>query len=392
MLQRFLVPRPALGADWTWTVPGEYQATLVSVTAQLSATAQPSTSADQSGNSHTLTYNSGMFTHETFGVAGPFGGSPNLAVDCRNYDSLSNNTLGQTPNAGAFDVATFTWEALVFCANTGNSSQIVGAIDDEGAPTNYRCGFGVTINGGSVQAIASRTDVISFAIGPGGSVWKQIAVTYDGAQWVPYVNGVAGAAVVGHPPTVAQTLKPLHVNGDGVSSQGGNIQIAALAYFSGALAAANLLNHFNAVATSAAAYKTAVNVDTPLAFWMLNDTQTHFQRTAILTLTDGTNVIAKFPGFSPSQQSSLFTWTWSVDGSGVAQTPDQGVTVVPITPTTLPPGYTVGVVTPDKTTFDQWDHIVIWADVVPSSGGPGGIPSADYLNALLVPDYLYRGA
>lgn len=394
MLQRFLVPNPAAGADWTWTVPGEYQATLVSVTAQLAASAQPVSSADQSGNAHTLTYAPAMYTHETFGVTGPFGAGGGLAVDCGNFDSLSGNDLGSAPNSGGvFDVATFTWEALVNCQNTGNVTQTLGCIFD-GSLNHFRCGIAIDRGGGIIRAIASAADIPSLGAGAGTGVWQHVAATYDGAQWVGYLNGVGHAAVVGHAPSLGITGFPLFVMGDGTSSQGVNGKIAAFAYYSGALAAANILNHANAVATSAAAYQAAVLVDTPLAFWMLNDVQTHFQRTAILTVSDGTTTVAQFPGFAPSQQSNLFTWTWSVDGSGANQTPSQGVTIVPITPTVLPPGYKVGTRTLDLTTFDQWQNIAVWADVSPSgAGGPGGGPlPSGYLNALLVPDYSHQGA
>lgn len=393
-LQRFLVPNPAAGHDWVWVVPGEYNANLISVSAQLVATTNPATSTDQSGNGHNLAYNPAMYAHEVFGATGPFGGGGGLAVDCRNYDSLSNQWLGQASNAGgAFDVPTFSWEAIINPANTGNVFQVVGLINNPIGGGLVRCGMGIDRGGGNIHGIASTSDIPSLGLTGGTGVWSHIVATYDGAQWIGYLNGVGYAAVAGHAPTLTQLLRPLSVMGDGFSGEGVNGFIAALAYFSGALAPANVANHFNAIATSAAAYQTAVLVDTPLAFWMLADVQTHFQRTAILTLTDGTSVIAKYPGFAPTQQSNVFQWTWSVDGSGAAQNATQTVTIVPITPTTLPPGYTVGVTTVDLNAFDQWQNVVIWADVTPSGqggGGTGGLADTSYLNALLVPDYSHR--
>jgi hypothetical protein len=289
------------------------------------------------------------------------------------------------------DNVPFSCEVLINFSNHGNVNIVkLIAMRDPSIINNVRFLFGPSAGGGGVTFTVDNFTIVGLGITADINAWCQIAVSFDGAQWIGTKNGVGAAPVVGHLINAAWNHFQFCVGADLFGSQPFEGKLAAVSWYNATIASANFLNHWNAVATSAAAYKTAVLVDAPIAFWMLDEIQTHFQRTAILTLTDGTKTIASYPGFAPVQTSNLFTWTWSVDGSGAAQNPSQTVTIVPINPVTLPPGYTVGTSTLDLTQFDQWQNIVVWADVSPSDNPPGGGVNSPYLNALLVPDYSHR--
>jgi hypothetical protein len=325
-----------------------------------------------------------MFAHETFGVTGPFGAGGGLAVDCTGYDSLSGGALGSTPNAGGtFDVATFSFEMIVNGANTGNIIQN-GMVIYDSALNRYRCGmqFNRGING--LRGIASPSDTFSLGGLSAGGAWAHGAITYDGAQWIGYNNGVANTPVAGHAPTLTVVNKPLWVMGDGTSVQGTNAKVAAAAYFSGVLSAAQVAAHQAAIATSSAAYKTAVLADSPLAFWMLDSTYNTAARTTALAVQNGAVTVAVFPTDVPVTSPGTFTYSWQTLGPGALQSVDGTLITVPIPTMQLPPGYTVGSNTADIVATDQWSNITLWYDDGTGTPGASG-GEVPYLDALLVP-------
>lgn len=388
-LQRFLIPQPAVGHDWAWVVPGQYDATILSVTAQLAATANPTTANDSSGNGNNATY--GPATGVTYGVTGPFGAGGGLAVQMP--DVGNQDRLATFPNSGgALDNAAFTVEAIVWYDTNSDGHAIEYVLVDRipfGA-NGWGAGFKPGVATAQPAGFDGSGTVFTIGSAFSSAAWHHLAITQTGGTWTPYVDGVVGASAAGHAIGAGPLLHAVAIAGD-ESGTGECIhgKVAAVAYYPAVLAGANIVNHFNAIATSAAAYKTAVLTDSPSALWMLDEVQSHFQRTAILEVSDGTNTLQAFPGFAPSQQSSLFTWSWVANAANAAQSPAQDVTVVPITPVTLPPGYILETVTPDLTTLDQWKNIVVWADIADSGGGGTGGTGANalYSDALLVPDY-----
>lgn len=385
-LQTIAVTQPAAGHDWTYTVPGQWTIDLSSISARLVSATNPTTASDSSPNGNNATYNAAHPV--TFGVTGPFGGGGGQAVRDLNINQAGANIATFANGGGALDTATFTAEALVKGNATGSVfSEIVAGRDTSGSPGTVRwmlgCQPGFPY---SLRAAASNADVFSLLTTFTANAWHHVAVTYDGAQWVGYVDGVASLAVAGHLPTLTTTNKPFGIGGDTLSAQSFQGDMAAAAVFGSALSGAQIAAHYAAVATSAAAYKTAVLTDSPLALWMLDEQVTHYQRTVILEITDGTNVVASFPGFTPTQQSSVFSWTWLVDGQATVQSVDQSTTVVSIPRLVLPAGYVIRSRTVDLAAADQWSNVTIWWDDTYQQSAAGTdpfvYPPGAYLNII----------
>jgi hypothetical protein len=378
-------PNPAAGADWTVTVPGQYDWAIVSVAAQLAAgLTNPTTATDDSGNANNLTYRSSNTTL-TYGVTGPFGAGGGLAVQ-QGALAVGGAYVAGGPNSGVYDVATFTAEAIVKPNdNLGASFQEVICIRDDAFPTGLvRWIFGI-LRGSPALLRVAATNADVFNLGPTftSSAWHHVAVTYDGARWVPYVDGVAGVAVVGHPFNAAVTLEDLTLGGDRLSVQNLTGDLAACALFSGALTGVQIAANQAAIATSAAAYETAVLADAPLALWMLDDPSVQGSRTVLLRITDGTRTVALIPPPTPQADATTMSYSWVPVSQQSASSPTGSSVIVAIPPLILPPGYTIGTTTTDIQSNDQWSNIAVWADYT-WSGGPGGPAVPPYRNVLLL--------
>jgi hypothetical protein len=393
-LRQFVVPNPAKGTDWLWTVPGQYLARVVSITATLTSNTPPGTLADSSGNGWTLT--EGSSGRGTYGVAGPFAGGANnrgangdgttgLSQACFGVSALSAQwvmaawSVDYWANVGATNTSTGFTAVADMTANASNGWQALMNVA-AGSPTDAR----IQTTGGGSHTFA--TDVVRGA-------WHHYGFKWDGATRTYYFDGanIASSALPAASDAASQLIR---LGGGGICPMwlGG---LAAVAVYPAALADARFAAHAGANADQAT-YKTSVLADTPRGFWLLDELMTTVQRTASLRMTDGTRTLAMFPGFSAVSSSGVFTWTWASASPGNAQNANQTVTQVVIADETLAPGYTVGTSTPDLGSGDQWSNITVWADVADSGGAPGGAGdgtiSPGYLNALLVPDYSHRGA
>jgi hypothetical protein len=392
MLQQFVVPNPALGADWRWVVPGEYVARIVSVAATLTSNTPPATLADSSGNGWTLTVD--QSTHVTFGTAGPFaGGAGNVAVTSDGSSPpVQQQGIGHTAFDPSWIMPLFTAEAWVKADNNNSAFgyNIIVALTVN-ASNGWQMFYGHTAG----SPTSFRQQVPFQGASPANTlltrnVWHHLAVSYDGANWNQYVDGAL----------VLSQAVPNRNDGGSMRIElgGGNIsplfsgQIGPCSVYNAVVGAARIAAHAAANADKAT-YKASVLTDTPKGFWLLDELQTTVQRTASLRMTDGTRTLALFPGFTATSTSGTFQWTWASASPGNAQNVNQTVTQVVIADETLQPGYTVGTSTPDLGIGDQWSNIVVWADVSDSGYGPGGPPGFDsgYLEALLTPDYSHRG-
>lgn len=387
-LQGLTVPSPAQGTDWSYTVPGQYVLDVRAVTAQLAATADPGTAVDAGPNGYNGVYSGAP--NITWGVTGPFGGGGGLAIQ-QTAHSADQYIFEYVNSGGQFDVSTFSVDAIVAFSGVGiNAMNDLVAIRSASAspPGKWRWIFGLGTSPNSLQMDPSLGVGITLGTGITSNVYTHVGFSWDGTQWIGYINGTAAVTHVGDPPGLTFTDLPLTVGGDLISPQCFDGKIAAVAVYSGALSAARFAAHQAAIATSAAAYKSAVLADTPLALWMLDETVQHFQRSVTLQVTDGTNLLGQFPGFEPAQQSPLFHFTWATDASSASQSGDQSVTFLPIPPLKLYPGMVLRSETLDLTALDQWSDIVVWADtsdssIPPDGGGPGTV---GYLDATLYPD------
>jgi hypothetical protein len=380
------VPNPARGADWSYTIPGQYVFDVTSIKATLTAhTTDPTSTPDQSGNGHTGTYHTNPNAVTTYGVSGPFGGSPNLAVDQNPAFLVTLAAVTADNSAGPFDLATFTYEAIIDPRNTG--------------PGSFEAIVGIQGNTGVRDFLAIHRTPPNSAVGyfysgnnvnfPGGSIvngtWSHVALTYDGANWRVYVNGVLTGTSGTGVPDVTQLLAVLNIAGNTVATSGTyNGGVAAAAVFSGALPGANIANHQAAIATSAAAYKAACLADSPVALWLFGEQSLNTGRTVALTVTDGTHIVTEIAPPDVAIGAAGLTYTWAPSVTQSATSPD-GVNVIVSTPELiLPAGYTVGTTTLDLAARDQWSNINIWWDDRYSNlpGGPGDLT---YRNTLLLP-------
>ena len=391
-LQGLVVPSPAQGTDWSYTVPGQYVLDVRAVTAQLVTTSAPTNAADSSGNANIATYFPG--TTATFGITGPFGGGGGFAVglpDLGNTNALATFANG----SGQLDAASFTMEAIVWMDNNVDFHNIDFILVDRIPFGAERWGWGYLpgVSTGQPRGFDGAGSLFNIGGTFSGNAWHHLAVTQSGGTWTPYLDGVAGTAVSGHNIGAGPLDNTVALAGD-ESGTGQNIhgKVAAIAFYSAVLPGANIAAHHAAIATSAAAYKAAVLADTPTALWMLDEVVTSFQRSVTLQVTDGTNLLGQFPGFEPVQQSPVFRFTWATDVSSATQSGDQSVTFLPIPALRLYPGMVLRTNTLDIRPTDQWSNVVVWADtsdssIPPDGGGPGTV---GYLDATLYPDVPIR--
>lgn len=377
------LPNPAAGAEWAYTIPGQYNVTLIGVQATLTVRSPPATAVDSSGNANNATY-SGL-ANIVYGVVGPFGGGGGLAAQIT--AAVSRLYLASFANAGGqLDLATYSVDALVNYTGTGNvnMNEIFGIrTSDINHPADLRFLYGLSSTGGQRIANTNANVFTLTGVGIALNTWTHVGFSYDGAQWIGYKNGVAGTPVAGNVPGTV-TLKPGNVGGDQIANQDLVGKIAAVAYYSGALAAARFLAHSNAVATSSAAYKAAVLADTPVALWMLDETYSTVARVVTLAIQNGAATVATFPTDTPIASPGTYNYSWQTLGPGAAQSSDGTTITVPIPSLTLPPGYVVGSNTPDIATTDQWSNVTVWFDDGTGTPNPSGT-FPPYLDALLVP-------
>lgn len=378
------VTNPVAGAEWQYTIPGQYNVTLIGVQATLTTTAPPTTAVDSSGAGLGATYNETFPL--TFGVTGPFGGGGGRAVDI-NPGINQNSDIATFPNgAGQLDFATFTYEILVNLRTSGvGSFETLLGIQSGSGPVRdqlmaHASGGSATIGYGYSGNNANF---------PGGSIsrgaWHQVALTYDGTTWRPYADGAALVTSTTGAPDLTVVDKPFYIAGNNAS--GSNIfngAAAAASVYNSVLSAARIAAHNTAIATSAAAYKAAVLADSPAALWMLDDALNTSPRTVTLAVQNGAATVATFPTDVPVVAPGVFTYSWQTLGPGAAQSVDGTLITVPIPTMTLPPGYTVGSNTPDIASTDQWSSVTLWYDDGTGTPNPAG-QEPPYLNALLVP-------
>jgi hypothetical protein len=386
------VANPAVGHDWTYVVPGQWVADLVGVFASLRTTANPTAVVDSSGNGRDATVNGSW--PGTFGNPGPFaGGANNLAPQ--------NTTATLSP--GAFcaartnaDVVLSTvamsvdyWARMDAVNATGAnwglvSNNALGSANWEwddftggGNPWDARYTLG-TVGRFTVANIA--------AVG----TWVHVGHSWDNVNWRTYVNGVLVDTTAGFGPGGTSPAN-MDLFGSRLQTSAPIGAMAGIAIYNATLTAGQFLAHATA-SGSAAAYAAAVNADTPVALWMMNELQSKTSRQANLTITDGTTTVATFPaGFSVTN-AGVFNWSWQVLGPSSAQSVDGSTATVNIPDMILPAGYTVGVRTLDLAGTDQWSQITLWFDDGAGTGGvPSGAGAGAFPDVLWVPDYSQRG-
>ena len=364
------VPNPAVGADWKFTVPGQYIFDIVAITAQLATTANPTVGTDSSSNGRDVTFTNNAFT--TYGTAGPFAGSPSLAVTQAAGAHGTGTQIATRAASTDWNLATFSigcWVKL-----SANAQGVLWEADSIQSSQHQGLVFG-SLAGTPNQAFlqwkngVTKTQTGTFT----ANAWHLIGCTYDGTTLIFYVDGAASGSSA-QTITVGAFSEPMKLGGAGGVQGNMELEGAMAGCFvnSTALAAGRWSTYFtDATTVSAAQYKTDVLADSPLALWLMDQTQSQNTRQADLVITDGTNTILDVPtGFTVIAGTSPITFSWQTNLNSSAQIPN-GATTVAIPPLILPAGYTIGTRTLDIQATDQWSNINIWwnSDINDGTGG-----------------------
>lgn len=369
------VPNPAAGHDWTFTIPGQWNVELLAVTATLVTTANPASAPDASGNSRPLTYTNNVGV--TYGVTGPFAGTPNHAVNQSNAARGLGTAIGTRAASTDWNTATISVGGFVKFTSAlteamWEANQIIG-----GQQQGWRFDTDNS-NPPKMELSAFHIGTIFLSNGVSVGAWHLVGCTYDGVTLTYYVDGAAAGSSAATF-TVAAIAEPMAIGGRSDLQVNAELIGSMAGWFVNAnvLAAGRWSTYYtDATTVGAAQYKADVLADAPLALWMMDDLQTQTSRTSTLTITDGTQQVGNYPGGTITGSAPSFQWTWSAQGSSLAQSPGAQVNLVAIPDLILPPGYTVGTRTLDLVSTDQWSNINVWFE---DGTGPGGQPPAGNL-------------
>lgn len=330
MIQVFSVPNPAKGAEWVYTIPGQYDFNIIAVIATLFSQTDPTTAVDSSPGLNNATYSYANNTL-TFNAAGPYGDGVNVVhqTAARTADTFIASGAG----VAAFTSTTFT---IGLWANTDvsapNTTGTVFEVQKHPLAVHndpYRYALGV--NSGLVTAGLNNSNGTAGVGHADLGAWHHYAVSSDGTTIKYYRDGVLDATRTAAWSVTAGTY-PFEIGG--TPNEGETTpfvgSLTGVFWNASVLTQAQIAAYVTAAATSSTAYKTAVLADSPTALWMFTEQPTTFQRAANLQVTDGTHVVGRYPAFTPSQQSANFTWVWLTQGAQSVQTPDQSVTTVVI--------------------------------------------------------------
>lgn len=378
------LPTPAVGREWSYTIPGQYVATLIGVQATMATVSPLTTIADESGNGHTATI-TGSATDYIPAQHGPFaGGADNVAVAGLGPTAPLLDAYCDALNV-AFDTLTFSadcWYRTLPAGFVGT----VGLLDWFRNPgAGNKLGVNVQYPGSSAIGITYDHGLaFLFTVNNVASLnaWHHLAFTYDGTNVNTYADGTL----------VNATAHATFGSGTGVNVDcAGNRSIvemqgtaAAFAFYNVALSGAQIAAH--AAATGSwAAYKTAVLADSPVGLYRVGQIAVGPARTVAFQVRNGTSIVASFPVTTPAVQANTFTYSWQTLGPGAAQSVDGTTITVPIPAMTLPPGYVIGSNTLDLAGTDQWSAVTVWFDDGTGTPTPTGGQAPPYLDALLVP-------
>lgn len=362
------VPAPPAGADWRYTVPGQYLEHVTGITATLNTTTfVPGTVEDVSGNGN----NGSTFPASIASdyVAGALTGDPGLELGT---GAAPFREVGFYPNENG---ATFSagWTFSYWARNTQFNSQLDLAAYDAGAVPLFTLGASQT---GNVSAFINATGAEADAglVFPLDGNWHMVTFVYHDAtgRFSIYIDGVlkplvidtAGGPVA--PPTVDQLTFGQQSFNNPQSRGAVDEMFVVDAELSGATIAA-----IYATAPDFANYTAAVLAQSPGFYYHLDPfTLAGGGRQVTLEITDGTHDVADIPaGFPTVVGASLFGYSWQPNLNSSSQTPAGTVTTVAIPDLILPAGYTVGTRTLDLASSDQWSDIFVWwnTDVMDAS-------------------------
>lgn len=377
---------PAAGQDWSFVVPGQWYPYLYGVTAVLTTATPVTQFPDETANNNPATL---VGVHNNpLGAPGPYAaGLNNYAVN-GDGATTANNNIANTSTLALYAATPGTIEQLVFLPSfvTGKTDGIGLCMLNSGANA-VEVGIGTDAT--------SHADPAAMRLAGGGSIlaitgtptmsrnaWHSVAVTWDGVQYLIYLDGVNVGSHAGNQPVFGGAAR-MCAAGQPINNPPYG-RCAAAAVYGAALSAAQLAAHFNAL-SSWSAYRAAVLADAPLGLWGLNTVPQGPSRIVTLKLTDGTNTLAQFPANFAAATAQSFTWSWQVVGPGQAQAVGGTINSVPIPELSLQPGYVISASTLDLQATDRWSAVTLWFDdgvpLGPPAPGGGGF---DFLDVTIV--------
>lgn len=359
----YVVPiaQPAIGTDWTATVPGQYLWDVTGITATLATGAgNPATAIDYSGNGFDGAYQNNLF-HAILYV------QPGLIVGdtcVTNVSPTSNDPVAIAPTALAPMTQGFAvniWESplpgviqrtLAALEDTPTGSGVSYTIQSTGGG-NYTCGlqwfsthgFGNALQNGAISA---------------GAHMFSVELDVGAATVQFYVDGAAFGAP--HAITVATLPDDVDVFRFGAAANG-TVTVDEPSLVDGAPGAGFWASLY-AARGNFATYDALQLGNAPINYYHLDETPTGATgRQVDLVVTDGTHEVLEIPtGFAESLTSGAFAYSWQPNLNSSTQTPDQLTTTIAIPRLILPAGYTIGARTLDLGAQDQWSNVVIWWD------------------------------
>lgn len=381
---------PAPGQEISVAVPGEYIYDVYQLAATLTNNSGSNivglTAHDSSGNGHDGTYG-GLFAQPHAALV-TNGQAVDFAADSPTPGSGGDVLLPN--NAAAFGNAWSIafWWAQTVDVNPTNAVEILagpnaaGAIQIgpgiggdlfriNGTPGEHECPFtGFTfpldgsahLIGGTCSKAGATFTLTSYADGVALDSTTDTVANHVDANQANYLNG-SKAGTFPVDPQGAATLE-------------------AVALFNFELSPSDWTNLF-AAGTDIATYTAAVLALAPASYYLLDEGLIPAPTTPVLQLTDGTNILATFPGsFTPvGPTSTIFRWTTGI--LDLPPTVGSDVAYNQLGRYTLPGGYTFQTITAGLGPTDQWSDVQLWVDQR-FSGPGGGYPPIDYQNVLIL--------
>lgn len=361
VLRTVTVPNPAIGTDWSSTVPGKYLYDLTGITATLTTPNTFPPLVDSSGNGITMQNFpiTGQDSSLMYGYPGAIPGDTAL----RSYfipATGSNTGFGRsTPSAMAWNVD-FSIECWFRSAGIATTCVPFGVATP--GPAFLQAEIATN---GTMRIRRAPPDAYNTATG---------AVLFDDTWhhyvWVfPFAGAVTFWRDGVQVPTTVQT--PVGLRGAVPAADiASSIATGAHATFFEdecaiypvALTGVQVAVHYAARA-SFATYSAAVLADAPSMYYHLDESNSGGGRQVALEVTDGVSIVELVPtGFEVAATGNTFTYSWQPRLQARAEAADFTTITVPCPELILPAGYTVGTLTPELRAGDQWSNILLWWD------------------------------
>lgn len=360
-LRTIAVPAPALGADWSYQVPGKYLLDITGITATLDAGGGATVMVDSSGNglNGTYVFNGGY----PVSVGGLLAGGNAVKWDRANPSGpggSANGAVGAVDWIAPWSVAFwYAWNPAPLDASfpftissTSSSSAVQLVISGDGSAEIDLVGDGGTQlaqwGAGTIPVNGARAFIVA---------------AYDGADLLLYVNGALatpsstfGAAV--GPLTPVALILERDLGGDPSADS----TMQAFATFPALLTGLEVATLYLAGLSSLAAFSAGVLGLAPEVYYELGDPIGGPRQVVLRVLTSTGDVAQLGSGFELANGGGPFAYSWQPRIPQSTQTEDGSQTTIAIPRLVLPAGYTVGTRTLDIGSGDQWSGVTLWWD------------------------------